>query len=407
MSDFDGLIKDKEPEHPPQMQREKQAQPKIESKSLVEMLTEDGDVNTLGKKLNLDTDMTEKVLIPLVNFLDKYGVGESLSTNPTVNQGADLLSFFTDVAPVVKSAAEYFQGKKQTLSDEDAAFLDKIKEAQNTESFLFIGDELDDEGEVVEETVEPEPEPEPESPLTGTNPFIHGVDWNEVLQVPAQYKEKSGIYGTITQNTKPTEFGIQGLDKLAAEHGVSMSDVISSDRQQKTNQSGGGVDYTNDEFSLDLGLGEIKNAMQSEQTRLANTSKVNFEEELEVPTNIEEYDPMSIKGYVPPTISGLESVESLMKNANIDSFESPDEVTESDINQTSGQAQQVQPDTELETDEDSNDNPEAPIVEFTDDELVYNVEDNTYLNPQTGEVYEAIDDLTEVPPDYFGDETEE
>ena len=87
MSEFDDTIRtDKEPEPEPVSGQPKRPQPKLESKSLVEMLTADGDINELGKQLNLDNDMTEKVLLPLVNFLDKYGVGESLSTNETVNK---------------------------------------------------------------------------------------------------------------------------------------------------------------------------------------------------------------------------------------------------------------------------------------------------------------------------------
>ena len=153
MSEFDDLLKNREEEQPvlTPPPNSPYAAPSLDSKSLIEMLTDDGDIDTLGQKLNLDKEMTEKVLVPLINFLDKYGVGESLSTNPTVARGTDVLSFLTDVAPVVKSAAEYFQGKKQTLSDEDAAFLEKIKEAQNIESLsLFIGDDVEAEEEEIE-----------------------------------------------------------------------------------------------------------------------------------------------------------------------------------------------------------------------------------------------------------------
>ena len=378
MSDFDGLIKDDEPEREPDSTTPHDVKPKINpnAKSLVEMLTDDGDIDTLGKKLNLDSEMTEKVLIPLINFLDKYGVGESLSTNPTVSQGADLVSFFTDVAPVVKSAAEYFQGKKQSLSDEDAAFLEKIKEAQNTESLsLFIGEEVDEEEVVEIEEVEAE-----ESILTGINPFIHGIDWEEVLGVNKQFTEKSGVYGTIAANVKPTEFGIQGLETLAAEHGVSLSDVNKSDRQNRTNAMGGtDIDYTDGDIALDLGLDEIKNAMNTEQKRLSNTSKVNFDSDaLEVPENIDTYDPMNVVGYVPPTLDGLDSIETLMENAQIDSF-----------------------------DDDEEESAEEVVVEFADDELVYNAQDKTYTDPNTGEVYEAVNDLTEVPSDYFGEDKSE
>lgn len=386
MSDFDDLIKNKEVTEPrltppPNSPKAKQAQ--LEAKSLVEMLTDDGDVNTLGQKLNLDKEMTEKVLVPLINFLDKYGVGESLSTNPTVSRGSDLLSFVTDVAPVVKSAAEYFQGKKQTLSDEDAAFLEKIKEAQNVESLsLFIGDDVEEEDEEDEVAEAEEVAPHP---LSGANPFLEGVDWEEILAVPPQFKEKSGVYGTIGAATKQTNFGITGLEELAAEHGVSVHDVMSSDRQSKTNASGGGgVDYTDSATvaGIDLGLGEIQKAMASENQRIANTTKVEFGTELQVPENVEStYDPMTVTGYVPPTISGLQTMEELMAEANVDSFEVEDE-----------------PESET---------PEVEeLVEFMDEELIEQ-DDGSFLDPTTGESYEAVDDLTGVPEDYFGDEEED
>ena len=145
MSEFDDTIHtDRDPQPEPSVGTANQK--KLESKSLIEMLTGDGDINQLGKQLNLDSDMTEKVLLPLINFLDKYGVGESLSTNQTVNKGVGLFGFVSDVAPILRSATEYFQGKKTELSNEDEAFLERIKEAQNFDSMsLFVGEEVEDD----------------------------------------------------------------------------------------------------------------------------------------------------------------------------------------------------------------------------------------------------------------------
>ena len=145
MSDFDDVIREARSEPEPAKAQAGNSVPKSEAKSLVEMLTADGDLNSLGRQLNLDNDMTEKVLVPLVNFLDKYGVGESVSTNPTVNRATGMLGFLTDVAPVLRSAAEYFQGRRNDLSAEDEAFLERIREAQGVGSAdmdLFVGTEI-------------------------------------------------------------------------------------------------------------------------------------------------------------------------------------------------------------------------------------------------------------------------
>ena len=176
MSDFDDVIRESRPE--PEPVKQTQSVPKSEAKSLVEMLTADGDLNSLGRQLNLDNDMTEKVLVPLVNFLDKYGVGESVSTNPTVNRATGMVGFLTDVAPVLRSAAEYFQGRRNDLSAEDEAFLERIREAQGVGSAdmdLFVGTEIG------ESTEEPESEPVEQVPRP-KNPFTEGgaVDWDEL-----------------------------------------------------------------------------------------------------------------------------------------------------------------------------------------------------------------------------------
>ena len=138
MSEFDDVIR-KAPEPEPEAKKAP-AGPAPDAKSLVELLTADGDLNALGNQLNLDQEMTEKVLVPLVSFLDKYGVGESVSTNPTVNRATGMLGFLTDVAPVLRSAAEYFQGRRNDLSAEDEAFLERIKDAQNFDSMLLKQD---------------------------------------------------------------------------------------------------------------------------------------------------------------------------------------------------------------------------------------------------------------------------
>ena len=71
MSEFDDVIRDDKTHSTEPQVPEEDTQPKLDKKSLIEMLTDDGDLSEFGKQLNLDSDMTEKVLVPLVNFLDK------------------------------------------------------------------------------------------------------------------------------------------------------------------------------------------------------------------------------------------------------------------------------------------------------------------------------------------------
>ena len=371
MSEFDDTIRtDKEPEPEPVSGQPKRPQPKLESKSLVEMLTADGDINELGKQLNLDNDMTEKVLLPLVNFLDKYGVGESLSTNETVNKGVGLFGFVSDVAPILRSATEYFQGKKTELSNEDEAFLERIKEAQNFDSMsLFVGEEVEDEDS------EPEVQ-EAEVGLPPANPFTDGpVDWNAMLGVaPANSPaaQSSHQYSSIAQAQKQTNTGITGLEALAAEQGLTMSQ-IENDRQSVTNKGGAGsnVDYTDNDSLNQLvtgGMDEIQKAMLGEQAKIAAQSKVIFEgDKLATPNAISDYSPNTTPVPATKTIGGLESLEDMMARQGISSFEERA--------------------------------PEPQEVEmFEESEMEFIESTNSFRNRETGEEYEA---LTEVPESYF------
>lgn len=372
MSEFDDAIHtDKEPTPEPVSGQPKNPQPKLESKSLVEMLTGDGDINELGKQLNLDNDMTEKVLLPLVNFLDKYGVGESLSTNQTVNKGVGLFGFVSDVAPILRSATEYFQGKKTELSNEDEAFLERIKDAQNFESMaLFVGEEVEDEDS------EPEIQQAQEVGPPPPNPFTDGpVDWNAMLGVaPANSPaaQSSHQFSSIAQAQKQTNTGITGMEALAAEQGLTMNQ-IKNDRQTVTNKGGAGsdVDYSNNDSLHTLvseGMSEIQKAMKGEQNKQAAQSKVIFEgEKLATPNAISDYTPNTTPTPATATIGGLESLEDMMARQGITTFE------------------ERAPDTQ-------------EVEMFDEGEMEFIESTNSFRNKQTGEEYEA---MTEVPESYF------
>jgi len=285
---------------------------KEKQKSLMEMLVGSNNQADLARKFNVDPDMSDKVLVPVLNFLDKYGVGDSIAGSPTAQTAGSLIEFLTDVTPVVKNAMEYFAGKQKELSDEDRDFLNQIKEAQSTGDMgLFIG-----------ETLEPEPEPEPErevkKPQTVNegiplerNILTEGVDWEEAMGIAPSKEEE---YDAEVHNN----FMTIGLEKLAAESGMSLDQIKGSDRQLKTNNFGRtstSIDYTDTEggFGLDLGLEKINEAMKMENQKQQQQSKVTFKDsdKMPVPTNLSgETNPMDGTSRMIPSFSGyLEPID--------------------------------------------------------------------------------------------------
>ena len=287
---------------------------KEKQKSLMEMLVGSNNQADLARKFNVDPDMSDKVLVPVLNFLDKYGVGDSIAGSPTAQTAGSLIEFLTDVTPVVKNAMEYFAGKQKELSDEDRDFLNQIKEAQSTGDMgLFIGETLEPESEL-----ESEPEREVKKPQTVNegiplerNILTEGVDWEEAMGIAPSKEEE---YDAEVHNN----FMTVGLEKLAAESGMTLDQIKGSDRQLKTNNFGRtstAIDYTDTEggFGLDLGLEKINEAMKSENQRVQQQSKVTFKDsdKMPVPTNLSgETNPMDGTSRMIPSFSGyLEPID--------------------------------------------------------------------------------------------------
>ena len=249
--------------------------------------------------------MSDKVLVPVLNFLDKYGVGDSIAGNPAAQTAGSLIEFLTDVTPVVKNAMEYFAGKQKELSDEDRDFLNQIKEAQTTGDMgLFIGETL--EPETVEEPVEipvKKPTTINEGIPLDRNILTDGVDWEEAMGISPSPQEE---YDAEVHNT----FMTVGLEKLAAESGMTMQQIRGSDRQLKTNNFGAtanAIDYT-EPLTLDLGLEKINEAMASEKQRISHSSKVTFKDsdKMPVPTNLSgDSNPMDGTSRMIPSFSGF------------------------------------------------------------------------------------------------------
>ena len=151
MGDFDDIIKPAGQGNNPvidvtghvtDVPPKKEAKKKVPKGSLLELFLKEGeDASTLADRYNLDPEMSQQVLVPLLNFLDKYEIGSEFAGSPAVQGVGDLASIIGDVAPVIKNAAQYFEGRTQALSEEDEAFLAKIREAQGDGSGLFVTDD--------------------------------------------------------------------------------------------------------------------------------------------------------------------------------------------------------------------------------------------------------------------------
>jgi hypothetical protein len=223
---------------------------------------------------------------------------------------------------------EYFAGKQKELSEEDRDFLNQIKEAQSTGDMgLFIGETLEPET-----MAEPEPEREVKKPQTvnegiplDRNILTEGVDWEEAMGIKPSPQEE---YDAEVHNT----FMTVGLEKLAAESGMSLEQIRGSDRQLKTNNFGRtstSIDYTDTEggFGLDLGLEKINEAMKMENQRQQQQSKVTFKDsdKMPVPTNLGgDTNPMDGTTRMIPSFSGYLEPIDLTPVENI-----PDEAPES------------------------------------------------------------------------------
>jgi hypothetical protein len=343
MGEFDEFIRSEPTEAPKEEQpkAERKATPpksKANNKSLTELLVGEEDAHQFAERFGLDEEMTTKVLVPLLNFLDKYEIGQGITDNPTAQGVMDLSTVVADVAPVVKNAAEYFSGRSATLSEDDAAFLAKIRESQGDGMDMFFNDEEDgmEIGEVAEEVAEPA------GPIyTGVvpidaDPFQEGLDWATLLDSP-EYRPKGQAY--TYQDLMPTpDLMIKGLEDLAAEAGLDPKKVRNSDTQHKINSgSQATAEQTalaqGDASGISLDLASIKEEMAAEKAKQKRTSKIRFDEENDVlvPENIEDYDPLSVPGFtLPPTPQGaLETLEEMQTRMEEESEEDYEEdVTE-------------------------------------------------------------------------------
>jgi len=335
MSDFDDLLRNSKTESSNSSSASSDSKSSDSKKSgssaSVAGMFGASDMAELTRKFNLDPEMGERVLVPLVNFLEKYGVADAVDSSPTANRLLNLAEFWNDIAPVVRNASDFFGGRKQTLDDSDREFLERIKAAQNdsadmslfqsessessaaAESVISIGESVGSADATVAAPAAPPPK----------DPFTDGpVDWYEIMGAPNPAKQKSHYETSSLNRRVETQFGINGLEQLAKEAGLSVEEVMSRDSQNKINRkSTDGVDYTSEAGipNFQQGVDKIQSQMAAEAENHRRNSKISFED-LPVPESAEQYNPLSINGLeIPESLQGggLESLESLASKAGV------------------------------------------------------------------------------------------
>jgi hypothetical protein len=311
---------------------EKRAEKPKKGKNIVELLTGDDDIGEFARKLNLDPEMAEKMLIPLLSLLDKYGVGESISASPKMESATNAFEIIRDVAPVVKGAAEFISGRKAELEATDLAFLEQIKESQGVADAALFDDDDEEELFSVGESIEDEedtraPEPAPQMDFTGfgekdwgdffieasgaeksedyylnnelTDSLTQQLDavnsWaaKESVEVREQLRKKEEGYelsldlggdlnlaDTFAEGMV-TDFAIIDVASLAAESGLSVNDVLEGDSQRKINNQ------TEEEY----------NTEPIDLTEFAEPEEQVDYTQFDVPEDVEDYDPLHISDY--------------------------------------------------------------------------------------------------------------
>ena len=320
MSDFDGLVRnDATPEPANASSTSSGSKSTKKSGGIAKALGAD-DIGSLARKFDLDPELGEKVLVPLINFLDKYGVGDAVNDSPTVSSILSLAEFWNDISPVVQNATQYFGGKQKDLSEDDKAFLDRIREAQSESADISLFQDGEIGETVVEETAVPaEPIEIPKDPFTTDGP----TDWFEMLGEPkSQAKSHYETSSTLNSLMPETNFGVSGLEQLAKEAGLSVDELRATDSQTKFNRNSpnSGMDYTDPNFGskINIGADKITASMKAETAKYERTSQAQFAD-MPVPESAQTYDPLTVSGLEMPALSGggLESIADMATKAGV------------------------------------------------------------------------------------------
>tara|TARA_R110002110_G_scaffold166809_1_gene367655 strand:+ start:5695 stop:7182 length:1488 start_codon:yes stop_codon:yes gene_type:complete len=271
------------------------------SKPPIESLLGDVDVSQFAKRLGLNDDLTQQVLVPLLAILDKHGGKVIDPESPTTQTLVSLSTMANEFGPLIQGAYQYFSGVKTQLDAADAALLEANAAALSASELNTLFGSEDDVGTPVqeEEVVQPsEARPESFGPDAGPNHAapkslleLGKIDYysllaNDNITSRGVNDEGSDIYSAQQDRLEMTKQATTGWNKLpakastivpvnvlAAESGMSSQEVKVSDNQHSV--SGGKPNETSINLMsaespkvVDEGKRDILSAMRQEtQTR--------------------------------------------------------------------------------------------------------------------------------------------
>jgi hypothetical protein len=344
-------------------EEKKDEKPK-KGKNIVELLTGGEDIGEFARKLNLDPEMAEKMLVPLLSLLDKYGVGETLTASPKVESATNAFEVIRDVAPVIKGAAEFISGRRAELESTDLAFLEQIREAQGVADASLFDDDEDElftigesviEEPVVQAPVEPQPAP------LDLNSF-DSKDWGNFFVSEGSMKPPEKTYDIVNNDlTHALDAQQNAVEQWAKQEGAVVRQQVNQSKGVGNLDMNVRTDYQNMEigggdagvahtFTEVAGMNEnafaivdvselashqglsMNEIMEGDSQRKINREAQEewvaepidvsefipedsplIHEELEVPDAAEEYDPLHIQDFDLPSFDlyDIEEVEKL------------------------------------------------------------------------------------------------
>jgi len=345
-SDYSDLIQ-REPLPKEEPKKEETAK---KGKNIVELLTGGEEIGDFARKLNLDPEMAEKMLVPLLSLLDKYGVGETVTASPRVEQATNAFEVIRDVAPVIKGAAEFISGRRAELESTDLEFLQRIKESQGvTDASLFDDDDdLFVVGEaIVEEPIEQTPAAPP-APALDLNSF-NANDWGNFFATEGAMTPTEKKYDIVNNDlTDALDAQHLAVEAWAKKEGMEIREKVQKEKQGGNYDLGVRTDYHNMELgNPDAGVPstfaevqgmntdafaivDVSDLAQSQglsmneimegdsQRRINNQAQEEWEtepidisefvedepmvdySEMEAPEEAQKYDPLAVKGFDMP-----------------------------------------------------------------------------------------------------------
>lgn len=291
MSGFDDVIENKrtpKPTHERSRPRipERKVAPEAPEASLMDLFMDEGALSGFGDKIN--PEMKSQVIVPLANLLDKYGFSSSIVESDTTSNAMNLVTLLTDIAPVVKGLADYVAGQRNALAEEDKMFLEEIMKASESGDFS----DLFQEDGTIEESQPTQPQAQMHPVLGDISANVNQIDmssgkidWTKVVDpdgsmrkenedkangITSSYKEVAegmDFFGSA-QDVNSSIMAMPSLADLAAEAGLTMSDVEDSDTTKRGTKDEGAFDTPLDkqikEQYMDIVDNDIMNNIMDE-----------------------------------------------------------------------------------------------------------------------------------------------